>query len=171
MSGMLSAIPKTPLYDRLASEGRLDLADRPEFGTNVIPLQMGREELLEGYLRVLKELYEPEAYFARTDALFLDPSFEIGITSKRPWWRNSTYSLRSEIRFALEGLGLFARLMSHVPDRALRQQYRKRVWGFLKVHRRPGLLLFYVFHLAMHYHVSKLAHDMTTREAHLVNSF
>ena len=51
MSGMLSAIPKTPLYDRLASEGRLDLADRPEFGTNVIPLRIGREELLDGYLR------------------------------------------------------------------------------------------------------------------------
>ena len=40
MSGMLSAIPKTPLYDRLASEGRLYLADRPEFGTNVIPPQI-----------------------------------------------------------------------------------------------------------------------------------
>src|SRR4051794_6268697 len=71
MSGMLSAIPKTPLHERLAAEGRLDPADRSEFGTNVIPLQMGREELLEGYLRVLKELYEPEAYFERTDALFL----------------------------------------------------------------------------------------------------
>ena len=83
MSGMLSAIPKTPLHERLAREGRLDLADPPEFGTNVIPLQIGREELLDGYLRVLRELYEPDAYFARTDALFLDPSFEIGITKKR----------------------------------------------------------------------------------------
>ena len=73
MSGMLSAIPKTPLYDRLASEGRLDMADRPEFGTNVIPLRIGREELLDGYLRVLKELYDPEAFFARTDALFWIP--------------------------------------------------------------------------------------------------
>ena len=144
MSGMLSAIPKTPLYDRLASEGRLDLADRPEFGTNVIPLQIGREELLEGYLRVLKELYDPEAFFARTDALFLDPSFEIGIASKRPWWRISPRWLRSEIQSAIEGLGLFARLISHVPDRALRKQYRKRLWGFLKVHRRPGLFLYYV---------------------------
>ena len=171
MSGMLSAIPKTPLHDRLASEGRLDLADRPEFGTNVIPLQIGREELLEGYLRVLKELYDPEAFFARTDALFLDPSFEIGIASKRRWWRISPRWLRSEIQSAIEGLGLFARLMSHVPDRALRKQYRKRVWGFLKVHRRPGLLLFYVFHLAMHYHVSKLANDMSTRESQLVNSY
>lgn len=147
MSGMLSAIPKTPLYDRLASEGRLGLADRPEFGTNVIPLRIGREELLEGYLRVLKELYDPEAFFARTDALYLDPSFEIGITSKRRWWRISPRWLRSEIQSAIEGLGLFACLVSHVPDRALRKQYRKRLWRFLKVHRRPGLLLFYVIHL------------------------
>ena len=40
MVGMLSAIPKTPLHARLAAEGRLDLDDEPEFGTNVIPLRM-----------------------------------------------------------------------------------------------------------------------------------
>jgi radical SAM superfamily enzyme YgiQ (UPF0313 family) len=171
MSGMLSAIPKTPLYDRLASEGRLDLADRPEFGTNVIPLRMGREELLEGYLRVLTELYDPQAFFARTDALFLDPSFEIGIASKRRWWRISPRWLWSEIQSAIEGLGLFVRLVSNGPDRALRREYRKRLWGFLRVRRRPGLFLTYVFHLVMHYHLSKLTKDMCTRESQLVNSF
>ena len=36
MVGMLSAIPKTPLYARLKTEGRLDLADEQAFGTNVI---------------------------------------------------------------------------------------------------------------------------------------
>jgi hypothetical protein len=171
MSGMLSAIPKTPLYDRLASEGRLDLADRPEFGTNVIPLQLEREELLEGYLRVLRELYDPQSFFARTDALFLNPAFEIGITSKRRWWRISLRWLRSEFQSAIEGLGLFARLVSSGPDRALRREYRKRLWAFLKVHRRPGLFLAYVFHLVIHYHISKLTKDMCTRESQLVNSF
>ena len=48
MIGMLSAIPKTPLYDRLLAEGRLDQDDEPEFGTNVIPLGMTREELRDG---------------------------------------------------------------------------------------------------------------------------
>ena len=37
MSGMLSAIPKTPLHERLAAEGRLDTADTCEYGTNVDP--------------------------------------------------------------------------------------------------------------------------------------
>jgi radical SAM superfamily enzyme YgiQ (UPF0313 family) len=171
MSGMLSAIPKTPLHDRLAAEGRLDLADRSEFGTNVIPLQMSREELLEGYLRVLRELYEPDAYFSRTDALFLNPSFEIGILNRRPWWKISPRWLWIETVSLFESLGLYLRLLNRVSDPALRAEYKRRFRGFLKVHRRPGLLLFYVFHLVMHFHVRKLADDMARREAQLVNSF
>ena len=171
MSGMLSAIPKTPLHERLATEGRLDLSDRSEYGTNVIPLQIGREELLDGYFRVLNELYEPEAYFERTDALFLKPDFEIGITNKRTWWRLSRRWLISECKNGIESLGLFTRLMTKVREPELRREYRKRVWNFLKVHRRPGLLLFYVFHLVMHYHAWKMAKAMSSREAQLVNSF
>lgn len=47
MVGMLHAIPKTPLHARLAEAGRLDWADRSEFGTNVVPLNMSREELCD----------------------------------------------------------------------------------------------------------------------------
>jgi hypothetical protein len=32
-------------------------------------------------------------------------------------------------------------------------------------------VLFYVFHLAMHYHVWKLTGDMTSRKSQLVNSY
>jgi hypothetical protein len=159
------------LHERLAREGRLDLSDRWEYGTNVIPLQMGREELLQGYLRVLEEQYEPVTYFERTDALFLDPKFEIGIPLKRPWWRISARWLRSEAQCAVEAVGLFVRLMNQVEDDRLRREYRKRLRRFLKVHRRPGLVLFYVFHMAMHYHVWRLRKDMASRESHLVNSF
>src|SRR5437660_7298501 len=70
MVGMLSAIPKTPLHARLAREGRLDPADETEFGTNVIPLRMTRGELRDGYVRLMHELYEPEAYFGRLEDLF-----------------------------------------------------------------------------------------------------
>src|SRR3954469_15171482 len=45
MVGMLSAIPKTPLHARLAREGRLDASHRPDHGTNVIPLGLGRDQL------------------------------------------------------------------------------------------------------------------------------
>lgn len=72
---------------------------------------------------------------------------------------------------AIDCLGLFTRLMTRVSDPALRREYRKRLSGFVKVHRRPGLVLFYVFHMIMHYHVWKMARDMSSRESQLVNVY
>lgn len=53
MTGMLTALPKTPLYDRLLKEGRIDTDDRPAFGTNVVPLLLSRQELLDGYIGLM----------------------------------------------------------------------------------------------------------------------
>src|SRR5262249_33733296 len=57
MAGMLSAIPKTPLYDRLEAAGRLDnaAADDPHIATNVIPLRMSREEMRDGWVDMMAE--------------------------------------------------------------------------------------------------------------------
>jgi hypothetical protein len=169
MSGMLAAIPKTPLHERLALDGRLDRADVSDFGTNVIPLQMSREELRAGYLRVLNELYDPRAYLERTEALFLNPWFEIGIKKKKRWY--APRFIGQEIRYAFKGIGLFLRLMTHVGEPALRRDYRRTLWRFLKVHRRPGFVVFYLFHLTMHYHARYLARHMGSKELQLVNSF
>lgn len=78
MVGMLSAIPKTPLHARLATEGRLDLDDEQPFGTNVIPLGMTRDELRDGYLDMMRDLYDPDFYFDRLENLYLTRRFEFG---------------------------------------------------------------------------------------------
>lgn len=62
MVGMLGAIPKTPLYDRLKKEGRL-IEDEPN--CNFHPKQMSREELQQGYWKLLERLYTPEAFLDR----------------------------------------------------------------------------------------------------------
>jgi radical SAM superfamily enzyme YgiQ (UPF0313 family) len=79
MVGMLSAIPRTPLYTRLASAGRLDLWENPAYGTNVIPLKMSRQALTEGYVRLMSSLYEPQAYFERLDDLYLRGKLEFDV--------------------------------------------------------------------------------------------
>ena len=61
--------------------------------------------------------------------------------------------------------------MTRIEPASLRREYRKRLWRFLKVHRRPGLALFYLFHMVMHYHVHTMARTMAAGEARLVNSF
>jgi radical SAM superfamily enzyme YgiQ (UPF0313 family) len=171
MSGMLYAIPKTPLYDRLLEEGRLDPSDRPECGTNVIPLQMSREELRDGYLRVMRELYEPAAYFERTDALFHDMKFDVG-SGRSPYWkRHPLRRLKEEGTFLVAAIALWVRLIRRVPDPALRREYRARFRRMIKVRKRPGLVLLYIFHMAMHFHAYSLATSMNTGKREIVNSY
>jgi hypothetical protein len=131
---------------------------------------MSREELRAGYIRVVNEIYEPEAYFERTDALFLQPNFDYGIKKFRNWltW---PAQYPTEVLFGLQAIGLFARLMTRVPEAHLRREYRRRLWGYLKVHRRPGLVLGYLFHMTMHYHAYSLARRVANPEMQLINSY
>jgi len=68
MTGMLNAMPKTPLHKRLRDAGRLvaeSVGDQFVF-TNVIPSAMSRLELYEGYQRLLEKLYDYRNYRRRT---------------------------------------------------------------------------------------------------------
>lgn len=63
MIGMLTAIPKTPLYERLEKAGRLILentsTDNTKLATNVMPLQMSYDEMVAGYRKLYFRLLEP----------------------------------------------------------------------------------------------------------------
>jgi radical SAM superfamily enzyme YgiQ (UPF0313 family) len=171
MIGMLHAIPKTPLHDRLAAEGRLDPADEPEFGTNVVPARLGREELLDGYLGVLRDAYRPDAFFERFEALWIDGRLNPGLGRARYWKRHRLRQLRTEALWLAQSVGLIARLLRNVPEADLRREYRKRLWRFLKVRRDPGILLIFAIQCAMHYHAHTMVRQMTSGERRIVNSF
>lgn len=53
MIGLLTAVPKTPLYERLEKDGRLihnaNSIDNTKLGTNIIPKQMTYDEMVIGY--------------------------------------------------------------------------------------------------------------------------
>ncbi len=70
MTGMLTAGPETPLYERLKAEGRL-LFECPgdQFAmSNFEPKQMTRAELARGYLRLVEKLYSFDCYGERAVA-------------------------------------------------------------------------------------------------------
>lgn len=72
MVGMLQAIPRTPLYDRLKKDGRLVEEDP---SCNFVPQQMTRDELREGYWDLVKRLYTPEAYLDRYFKVYESPEY------------------------------------------------------------------------------------------------
>lgn len=170
MIGMLYAIPKTPLYERLAGEGRLDQHDPPEFGTNVIPAQMSREELRDGYVRVLRELYEPASYFERLESLYLNSDFEFGMTRTQYWRKNPLRGLKAQLINYLKFAALRHRLLRNVPDAKLRATYRQRI-RTLRHHRRdPTVWFVYAVKCAMHYHHFKMSQEMSRREIPVVST-
>jgi radical SAM superfamily enzyme YgiQ (UPF0313 family) len=69
MIGLLQATPKTPLYERLAADGRLvpdaDSSDNVKLWTNVIPKGMSYEQLLAGYRDLHYRLFDDRGIAAR----------------------------------------------------------------------------------------------------------
>jgi radical SAM superfamily enzyme YgiQ (UPF0313 family) len=162
MVGMLSAIPKTPLYERLAAAGRLDTADFPEDGTNVLPLGMSRAELSQGYVELMRALYAPGPYFDRLDGLYLearhrpDRAWE-AYAARRRWrrWCN-------DLLLLIEANVVALRLLLSIPERALRRAYWSRLRRLWRQRPEPAVLRIYAVKCAMHYHVHRLTERLGT---------
>ncbi len=171
MVGMLHAIPKTPLYDRLRKEGRLDENDFSEFGTNVVPKRLTRTSLRNGYLRVMKNLYDPANYFERLESLFLYGNFEFG-RSRREYLRQHRWTgVKEDLKQWVLAMGLFLRMMWKIPNPRLRREYRARLSKVLRKTRDPSVLFVYVIKCAMHYHHFTLSSNMIDGKSEVVNSF
>jgi radical SAM superfamily enzyme YgiQ (UPF0313 family) len=61
MVGLLTALPRTPLYERLQLEGRLIAGaghgDNTKPGTNIIPKRMGYEAMVQNYQALYRRLF------------------------------------------------------------------------------------------------------------------
>ncbi len=171
MMGMLFAIPKTPLYDRLLAEGRLDPVDHPVEGTNVIPLRMTREALRDGYVRLHQDLYEPSAYFERFEQLWLTDGFQFGMTRGAYWRQHPWAWLKGEAVLLTRTALVFWQLMNGVPDRALRREYRRRFYRVIKRRPDPKIWFAFVIKCLMHYHHYTMANEMARQDTPVVNSY
>jgi len=103
MIGLLTAVPKTPLYERLEKDGRLikdaSGTDNTKLGTNLIPKQMTYEEMVDGY----RELY----FRLLDDRTIADRILNKTTYLKAPIFR-STYGVaeqaRALVRFIMNGI-------------------------------------------------------------------
>lgn len=171
MIGMLSAIPKTPLHARLAAAGRLDRDEDPAFGTNVVPARMSREALRDGYVALMEEVYQPDAYFARLGAGFGDRHTPFAPARARYRRRHPIRAMGAHVRDTVRAAVLYARLIRRTDDVALKRRYKREIRDQLLRVPDPGRLLGYIIRCAMHYHHISLARDMGHQRHAVVNSF
>ena len=69
MIGLLTALPHTPLHERLSREGRLrdsaNASDNTKLATNVVPRRMGYDEMIDGYRALYRRLVSDDAIAQR----------------------------------------------------------------------------------------------------------
>ena len=99
MVGLLTALPRTPLYERLEREGRLipeaDHGDNTGLGTNILPKRMHYEEMVAAH----KQLYR---------RLFSDGNIGARIRNKTRFLRRPVYRGGYPLP---QGLAIVARLL------------------------------------------------------------
>jgi radical SAM superfamily enzyme YgiQ (UPF0313 family) len=171
MVGMLYAVPKTPLHARLAAAGRLDPDDDSPFGTNVIPTGMTRQELRDGYIRLMDEIYQADAYFERLGAGLGNDAMPFAPARARYWQDHPLARVKGQAFNLARAIGLYVRLMRRVEDESLRKRYRREVMREFLLHRDPGRLFGYVVRCALHYHHYSFSQQMVRHQDALVNSF
>src|SRR5690349_19404765 len=101
MVGLLTALPRTPLHERLAREGRLiaaaDDTNNTRLGTNVMPKRMSYDEMIDGY----RALYQ---------RLTSDRGIADRVRNKMRYLRNPVYHGEYTPR---QRLGIVLRLIAH----------------------------------------------------------
>ena len=171
MVNVLTAIPRTPLYERLGREGRLDnsgeLSNFGTISTNVIPTRISRQDLCDGYLELMRDLYAPDAYFGRMDSLYLEgkpipPSAHTRWLRRHPWRR-----IKAQAWTVLEVTYIIIGLMRGAPDPVLKRDYRRRLWAVIRRRPRLHLLHIYAVKCALHYHFDRLIAQMKADRAEL----
>jgi len=173
MAGMLSAVPKTPLYDRLQAEGRLDndAADDPAIATNIVPLQMTVHEMRDGWLDLMDRLYDPEAFFQRFDDLYIEGGIPLGEAKMRWMWRNRPIAfVLQHIGIVIGSMIILARIWRDPRTKPFRPTYAYYLRKLIAKRRPLRLLFTFATRCVMHTHFAIMTKNMVRGESRLVNT-
>ena len=151
MLNLLTAIPNTQFSRRLEAEGRtlknitvdpIRLSQFPT-GINFVPKgELTKREYLNGFVNVLKELYDPKAFFARI------LHGQSNLQNKRP--------IKSQLNTLLTQLPILLRIIHYfgVVDRSTRLHF----WNaFLRlIWRNPKALKTFCYDCYLYLHIKQL---------------
>ena len=160
MVGLLTALPRTPLYARLKQEGRLiaDAADgdNTKPGTNFIPRRMDYASMVQSY----------QALFRR---LFSDRGIARRIRNKARYLRRPVY--QGEYSF-FETLGILGRLFWRglVPGGPGRMLRFLRTLGAASPRAWPQTIADWIAGLAMHDYIKRHFHPDRLKERRLAQT-
>ena len=154
MVGLLTALPRTPLFERLEREGRLrgdvDPTDNTKLATNVVPKHMSYDAMLSAYQRLYRRLLSDRGIAERIRnklAHLGDPVYQ----GEYPPWERAQIVLRLLVTGILPG-------------------GPRRLWAFLRSvpwrerRKAPLMIVDWICGLAMRDYVQRHFESLRERE-------
>jgi hypothetical protein len=132
---------------------------------------MTPEELSSGYRRLMRDLYEPEAYFRRVNEFIAHAGYDVAPARARYWRTHPWRRMAGKALDAARAAAIFVQLMRIVPDAGLRRVYRRELASLLRRRPSASLLFGYVLKCVMHFHHHTMARNMLEGRTGVVNSY
>ena len=157
MLGILQAIPRTPLYERLEKAGRLRSAAQGNNTlsfTNIEPLQLSYEELINGYRELFQRIYTWNAVGDR----WLSNVEQWGKYRERPFIQKPLGRIRPGM--ALQTMKIFRYYLTGGSEH--RRFAFRMIWGTLR--RSPRTLHQTVAYLAYFIHLREYSDRVVSKE-------
>ena len=147
MVGLLNAPRKSKLYQRLSREGRIlnnFSGDNTDYSINFVPA-MDREKLLDGYRKIIREIYSAKSYYERM-VCFL-----------------KKYNPHIRDRISLLKLGAFLKSIFYL---GILKRHRIYYWRILfwSIFMRPELFSMAVTYSIYGYHFRRVFRDLDVRK-------
>ena len=157
MLGILQAIPRTPLYERLEKAGRLRSAAQGNNTlsfTNIEPLQLSYEELIDGYRELFQRIYTWDAVGDR----WLSNVEQWGKHPELPFIQKPLGRIRPVL--ALQTMKIFRYYLTGGKER--RRFALRMLWGTFR--RAPRTLHQTVAYLAYFIHLREYSDRVIAKE-------
>jgi hypothetical protein len=118
---------------------------------------MSREELRDGFIRVMRSCYCADHYFKRLDAQFLDENFTFTLHAL-PYWKTQRWAWLKRCFFNYVKFAAVAFQLLRLEDQSLRARYRRQLVRIsLARWREPHILFIYALKVSFHYHFAAVA--------------
>lgn len=137
MVGLLNAPRNTKLYRRLESENRLtneSTGNNTDFSTNIIP-RMNYQELMEGYKKIIQDIYNTKPYYTRVRRFLLN---------YQPY-KNG----QKKIEFSYLGGFFKSLIIIGILNKGRSEYWKLLIWTLF---RRPGMLMEAITYTVYGYH-------------------
>jgi len=131
---------------------------------------MSREQLSESFVDLVRNTYEPEAYFERVDDLYIRRRYYHNSDTARSQHMSRWTKIKRGVQSTSWSILVFSRFLFKLDNRKLLDHYVSRLFNFIKNRPQPERIAGYISEIICHYHFYRYSQDMANGRSEIIST-